>query len=163
MSRGRYDMALNQEEPPELVKDYFDNMNILKPSEINIYDNLYAKPTQLGPPLNYRFSMGVCFAVNNVIYDGQYDFEEGTWTTSPGDEKKRKFKDRAVQFWFYPPGTLDMFKRYHADVVAGTNGDQTSRTREYDPEEDIFEKEEDLPSRTASPSDPEEVQYKAEG
>ena len=99
-------------------------MKIFRPDESTIYDNLYSKPAQLGLPTNYRFSMSVLFFVDDCLYYGQYNFTTGTWTTLPGDDKCRQFKDREVQYWLYPPEALDLFKRYAEDVKAGRCSDE---------------------------------------
>jgi len=108
-------------------------MNIFKPNEPSVYDNLYCKPAQLGVPTNYRFSMSVLFSVNRVLYYGQYDFTEGLWSTIPGDEKAREFEDREVEYWFYPPGTLELFRKYAEDVKAEACIDERSRILDFNP------------------------------
>jgi len=112
--------------PLETFDRLHSQLNVIKAETINVYDNLYAKPTQMGPPLNARHSVVVVFAVSEVLYFGQYDFTEGVWSTLPSDEKMRKFRDRVVQYWFYPPNTIEMFKRY-SDDVRGRNRDVVSR------------------------------------
>jgi hypothetical protein len=107
-------------------------MNIIKPTEPLIFDNLYFKPSQLGLPSNHKHSVRVLFSVSGIIYDGQYDFVEGYWTTMPGDEWKRTFIDNLVEFWFYPPGTIDLFKKYAKDVERGACFDEVSRLTEYE-------------------------------
>lgn len=92
---------------------------ILKPVEPIVYDNLYSKPTQSGGGANARHSMSVLFSVCGIVYQGQYDFVDCVWITLPGDAKKRVFPDRAVQYWFYPPNTLETFTKYAADVASG--------------------------------------------
>lgn len=108
-------------------------MDIVKPNEIMVYDNLYSKPPQQGVPTNHRFSMPVVYSVRGILYYGQYDFTEGLWDTLPGDEKSRQFTDREVEFWFYPPGTLDLFRKYAEDVKAGKCFDDRTRLDEYIP------------------------------
>lgn len=114
-------------------------MNVFKAAEIPVYDNLYCKPSQMGVPLNARFSMVVLFAVDDVIYYGQYDFTTGLWGTLPGDENKRSFEDRVVQYWFYAPGSIDLFQKYAADVRRGRCVDGISRLDEYAKGVDIKE------------------------
>ena len=107
-------------------------MNILKPTdEIKVFDNLYCKPSQLGVPGNERHSMVVLFSVNHVIYYGQYDFTTGLWITIPGDEHKREFEDRVVQYWFYPPGTSKVLKAYAWHVHQGEARSNISRVDEF--------------------------------
>lgn len=104
-------------------------MNVAKPSDIMVYDNLYAKPPLLGP--HQEFSMVVLFSSKETIYYGQYEYETGLWTTIPGDDKKRQFKDRDVEYWFYPPYSLDLFKKYAEDVSLNKCLDTVSRLYEY--------------------------------
>jgi hypothetical protein len=104
-------------------------MNVVKPSGILVYDNLYAKPPLLGP--HQRFSMVVLFCVEGIIYYGQLEYETGMWETTPGDEKKRQFKDRVVEYWFHLPNTIDLFKNYAVDVHSKKCLDEVSRLDEY--------------------------------
>ena len=117
-------------------------MNILKPISTPVYDNLYAKPTHNGH--QQRFSVCVIFSVDRILYYGQYDYTEGLWDTMPGDEKKRQFKDRVVECWFYPPAVLDSFKDYAKDVMNHECLDDVSRLDEYDPKSDSCYIETDL-------------------
>ena len=111
-------------------------MKILKPDNNAVYDNLYAKPTQLGVPDNHNYSMCVIFSVNNVLYYGNYDFIHGVWITiqdgiSNDPIKKSVFNDKFVEFWFYPPSSKDVFDKYREDVVKGNCRDDISRIDEY--------------------------------
>jgi len=107
-------------------------MQVFKPSEIAVYDNLYCKPTQINsPPCRSSHSMAVIFSADGMLCFGQYNFGEGEWGTLPTDEKQRKFKDREVEYWFYSPGTLQLFKKYAEDVKSGRCLDSTSRLDEY--------------------------------
>lgn len=116
-------------------------MNVVKPHEIPVYDNLYSKPTQQGVPTNHRFSMPVIYSVGGILYYGQYDFTEGLWDTLPGDEKSREFTDREVEFWFYPPGTLELFRKYAEDVKSGSCLDERTRLEEFNPgDPEVYEK-----------------------
>lgn len=109
-------------------------MVIFKPDSIGVFDNLYSKPTQNGAGSPY--SMSVLFSVSEIIYFGQYTFTTGMWETTPGDERKREFKDREVQYWFYAPYSLGLFKKYSEDVVAGYCSDSITRIDEYVPGKD---------------------------
>ena len=104
-------------------------MNIAKPSEIQVYDNLYAKPSPLGQ--HQHCSLVVLFSVEGSIHYGQFDFLENLWTTIPGDKKKRQFKDRHVEYWFYPPRSISLFKEYAEDVYSKKCSDDVSRLGEY--------------------------------
>jgi hypothetical protein len=74
--------------------------------------------------------MSVLFSVDELLYYGTYDFMNGVWSTLPGDDKCRQFKDREVQYWLYPPEALDLFKRYADGVKAGQCTDE-GRIDEY--------------------------------
>ena len=112
---------------------------MIKPSEIAIYDNLYAKPSLGGE--HQRFSMAVLFKVKDSwIYSGQYCYQTNTWDILPSvciEEKKTTgrgtFIDRDVEYWFYPPESIELFKKYRDDVLSGRCIDETSRLEEYSP------------------------------
>lgn len=107
-------------------------MNAFKPSEITVYDNLYSKPSQIGPlTSNGGCSMAVLFDVGGVLYYGNYDYSSGTWNTLPSDKKSRAFKDQVVEYWFYPPWALGLFKRYADDVRTKRCVDSISRLDEF--------------------------------
>jgi hypothetical protein len=84
-------------------------MNIIKPCEGNVYDNLYAKPASIDDWTPH--SMQVLYSVNSFIYCGQYNSETRIWNTLPSDEKMREFKDKEVEYWFYQPGTMELFEK----------------------------------------------------
>ena len=101
-------------------------MNILKPSENTVYDNLYAKPALIddwSPS-----SVVVLFCVRGIKYYGQFNYQERTWTTLPSDEKKRTFIDNEVQYWFYCPEYKEIFK-----VHSGVNENSKNRSIEFNP------------------------------
>jgi len=106
-------------------------MNVIKLKEQDVFDNLYFKPSQNGSLSNLKHSMTVLFSVCDVIYYGQYDFTSGEWTTIPGDDKQRIFLDREVQYWFYPPKSIEVFRKYADDVLNDKCIDKTSRLTEY--------------------------------
>ena len=129
---GRFTSVEAEENSTDQKQQKETHLNIFKPSEIAVYDNLYCKPTQINcPTVRVAFSMSVIFLSGNGWQFGQYNFGEGTWETLPTDEKRRSFKDRDVECWFYPPGTVDAFKRYAEDVKSGRCRDDLSRLDEY--------------------------------
>ena len=107
-------------------------MKIFKPENNAVYDNLYSKPTQLGVPVNYKNSMTVIFSACGVLYYGSYNFVDGYWSTIPGDDLQRIFKDMVVEYWFYPPYSKDLFDKYRDDVEQKKCSDNISRIHEYD-------------------------------
>jgi len=127
----RYKFALGRISPSDIKLSDSDLKSTVKPSKIVTYDNLYAKPTQLGIGGNQRHSVSVLFSVDNVIYSGQYDFEECYWRTIPANEDQKIFMDRYVQYWFHHPETIDLFKRYRDQVLARFCSDDLSRIDEY--------------------------------
>jgi len=108
-------------------------MNITNVDNQIVFDNHWAKPIQSAIPViaDMCFSVPIIFSVNGVLYYGQYDFVKGTWTTIPGDDKKRTFIDQAVEYWYYPPEIIDMMRRYDTEVKKGETHDLISRIDEY--------------------------------
>ena len=127
----RYQHALGRTSPSDIKLSHEDLQQMVKPSRITIYDNLYAKPAQAGIGGNQRWSVQVLFSVRDIIHTGSYDFVECRWRTLPSDEKAREFLDREVQYWFHHPDTIEMFKRYRQQVLDGNCSDRISRIDEY--------------------------------
>lgn len=94
-----------------------------------VYDNLYAKPSPLGQ--HQHCSVVVLFSVEGSIHYGQFNFLDNLWTTIPADSKMRQFKDRHVEYWFYPPRSMNIFKEYAKDVYSKRCVDDVSRLKEY--------------------------------
>jgi hypothetical protein len=109
-------------------------MVVARASEITVFDNLTSRPPSSGP--GQRYSMSVLFSVAGVLYYGQLCFDDQEWTTTPGDEHKRTFPDRVVEYWFLPPNTYDLFKKYKDGVLSGRCRDETSRLDPYIPEDE---------------------------
>jgi len=109
-------------------------MNILKPSEISVFDNRYVKPSQSGLPLNWKYSVSVIFCVSGTCYSGQYNFETGHWHSLPGGEKMHDFIDNDVEYWFFQPGTKELFDNFAQGIKNKEfNKNELSRLDEYVP------------------------------
>jgi hypothetical protein len=81
----------------------------IKNEPISVYDNLYAKPPQIGS--DQRYSMSVIFIVDGMMYLGQYGNEDEMWNTLPTDEKMRTFYDYEVNGWFHLPFAKQLLER----------------------------------------------------
>src|SRR5271157_1890946 len=100
----RYQLALGQNQPRDIKFSVEELKDMVKPSDITIYDNLYAKPSLSGE--HQRFSMAVLFKVKDSwIYSGQYCYETNTWDILPSvcmEEKEKTgrgtFIDRDVEY-----------------------------------------------------------------
>jgi hypothetical protein len=134
----RYELAKGHNRPKDIKLSESDLKAMVKPSDITIYDNLYAKPPLSGE--GQRFSIAVLFKVkDNWIYSGQYCWETNKWDVLPSvsqEEQKETgrgtFTDREVEYWFHHPESIDLFKKYSEEIKTDRCRDQTSRLDPFD-------------------------------
>lgn len=134
----RYELAKGHNRPEDIKLSESDLKTMVRPSEITIYDNLYAKPPLSGE--SQQFSIAVLFKVKDSwIHSGQYCWKTNMWDVLPSvplEEKRGSgigtFTDREVEYWFHHPESIDLFKKYSKEVKAGGCRDNTSRLDPFD-------------------------------